>query len=82
MLKLNLGATYYTVINDFKAISVTCDLTKAEKMSHLGPFSLNRTAVKNFQPFPVCNGYDHELKKWHLLFISSLCNVNHTVGSK
>lgn len=67
MLKLNLGATYYTVINDFKAISVTCDLTKAEKMSHLGPFSLNRTAVKNFQPFPVCNGYDHELKKVALI---------------
>ena len=67
MLKLNLGATYYTVINDFKAISVTYDLTKAEKMSHLGPFSLNRTAVKNFQPFPVCNGYDHELKKVALI---------------
>lgn len=59
MLKLKLGATYYTVINDFKAISVTYDLTKAEKMPHVGPFSLKRTTVKNFQPFPVCNGYDH-----------------------
>ena len=47
MLKLKLGATYYTVINDFKAISVTYDLTKAEKMPHVP-----KDHGKKFSTFP------------------------------
>ena len=73
VFKLKLGATYYTVMNDFKAIEVTYDLTKVERLAHFGPFSLNWTMVKNFQPSAVCNGYDHELKKAALMQYNNYC---------
>ena len=38
-----IGATYYTVINDFEATSVTYDFAKVEKLPHLDPLSLNRS---------------------------------------
>ena len=66
VFKLKLNATYYIV-------SVTRDLTKVEKLSHLGPFSLNRTMVKNFQPSTDCNGHDYELKKVALMQHSNYC---------
>ena len=85
VFKLKLGATYYTVINDFKAIEVTYDLTKVEKLPHFGSFSLNWTMVKNFQPSAVCNGYDHELKKAALMQYNNHCmkglNINRFVES-
>lgn len=43
MLKLKLGATYYTIINDFRTMEITYDSTKVEKLPHFCPFPLNWT---------------------------------------
>ena len=60
-------------MNYFKAIEVTYDLTKVVKLLHFGPFSLNWTMVKKFQPSTVCIGYDHELKKAALMQYNNYC---------
>ena len=62
MLKLKLGATYYTVINDFKAISVTYDLTKAEKMPHVP-----KDHGKKFSTFPCLQWVWPRIKKVALI---------------
>ena len=76
VFKLHLGSDKFVVINDFKAIEATYDLTKVEKLPYFGPLSLNWNMVKNFRPSFCSNGYDHELKKSALLQYNSYCMKN------
>ena len=67
------------VIQDFKGIEVTYDVTKVDKKSGFGIASLNWNMVKDHKPSVYSNGYDHEVKKDACLQFDAYCRANLTI---